>query len=243
MSNETVLVTGASRGLGLKISTYLLEKGCKVYAIARTLTKAAEALKEHHGDRFEFKRLDLSHNDSLITAVLEDFIGHDIALTGFVNNAATAYDDLITNVKLDPLETMFRVNVFSPILLTRTVLRNFLAHRTAGSIVHISSISVHTGYKGLAMYAATKGALEAFSKNTAREWGERKIRSNSVVCGFMETEMTGSLSEKQKNSIYRRNALKEPVSAESAAATVSYLLDSTSSSITGQSIRVDAGSI
>ena len=243
MSNETVLVTGASRGLGLTIATHLLSRGCKVYAIARTLSEAVEDLKERYDDRFQFKSLDLSNNQSLVPALFEDFIGHEVALTGFVNNAATAYDDLITNVKIEPLEDMFRINVFSPILLTRTVIRNFLAHRTAGSIVHISSISVHTGYKGLAMYASTKGALEAFSKNTAREWGERKIRSNTVVCGFMETDMTVSLSDKQKNSIYRRNALKQSVSPQSAAAMVDFLLGPKSSSITGQNIRVDAGAI
>ena len=89
---------------------------------------------------------------------------------GFVNNAAFAYDDL-TNMQLKKLKNMFEVNVFSPMLLTKYILRDMLLNKIEGSIVHVSSISAHTGYKGLSMYASTKGALESFSKNISREWG------------------------------------------------------------------------
>ena len=93
------------------------------------------------------------------------------------------------------------------------------------------------------MYASTKGAIEAFSKNTAREWGERKIRSNCVVAGFMETEMSSTLSEEQKERIYRRTALKEATRIDSVAGTIAYLLSDKAASITGQNIHVDSGTI
>ena len=112
-----------------------------------------------------------------------------------------------------------------------------------GSIIHISSISVHTGYKGLAMYASTKGALEAFSKNTAREWGEKGVRSNCLVAGFMETEMSATLSDDQKNRIYRRTSMKKPVDVYSVAQTIFFLLSDKANSITGQNIHVDNGTI
>lgn len=118
-----------------------------------------------------------------------------------------------------------------------------MLHNTKGSIVHLSSISVHTGYKGLSMYASTKGALEAFSKNTAREWGEPGIRSNCLVAGFMETEMSSSLSDDQKNRIYQRTSLKKPVEKTSVAATIAFLLSDEANSITGQNIHVDNGTI
>jgi len=123
------------------------------------------------------------------------------------------------------------------------VIRNMLLHKVQGSVVHISSISVHTGYKGLAMYASTKGALEAFSKNTAREWGERGIRSNAIVAGFMETSMSSTLSDEQKNRIYKRTSLKKPTSINSVANTIEYLLSESSASITGTSLHVDSGTI
>jgi 3-oxoacyl-[acyl-carrier protein] reductase len=164
-------------------------------------------------------------------------------LDGFVNNAASAYDDLITNLSYEELLGMYQINVFTPMLLTKYVIRNMLLHGTAGSIVHISSISVHTGYKGLSMYASSKGALEAFSKNTAREWGERGIRSNCVVAGFMETDMSASLNMEQKDRIYKRTALKKATDMESVSAMVEFLLSDRSCSVTGQNLFVDSGTI
>lgn len=128
-------------------------------------------------------------------------------------------------------------------MLTKFILRQMLLHNIKGSVVHISSISVHTGYKGLSMYASTKGALEAFSKNTAREWGEKGIRSNCLVAGFMETEMSSTLSDNQKNRIYQRTSMKQPVDVDSVAETIRFLLSDESKSITGQNIHVDNGTI
>ncbi len=118
-----------------------------------------------------------------------------------------------------------------------------ILHQQGGSIIHLSSISAHTGYKGLSMYAATKGALEAFSKNTAREWGTRGIRSNCVVAGFMETAMSAGLSDDQKARIYKRTSLKQATEVASVAKTISFLLTAGASSITGQAIVVDSGTI
>jgi 3-oxoacyl-[acyl-carrier protein] reductase len=93
------------------------------------------------------------------------------------------------------------------------------------------------------MYAATKGAIEAFSKTVAREFGTKKIRSNCVAPGFMETDMSRSLTEEDKKRIYQRNSLKEETKIESVAKAVLFLLDEESYSITGQVIHVDNGTI
>ena len=138
---------------------------------------------------------------------------------------------------------MYAVNVFTPMMITKYAIRNMLLHHTQGSIVHISSISAHTGYKGLAMYASSKGALEAFSKDTAREWGELGIRSNVVVPGFMETSMSSTLTDEQKDRIYKRTSLKQPTCIRSVAETVSFILSDKAASITGQNIHVDSGTI
>ena len=114
-------------------------------------------------------------------------------------------------------------------------------NNTNGSIVHISSVSVHTGYKGLAMYESTKGAIEAFSKNFAREWGARGIRSNCVACGFMDTDMSSTLTDEMRQKIYNRTSLMSETSKTSVAGTVEFLLSERSQSITGQCIHVDCG--
>jgi 3-oxoacyl-[acyl-carrier protein] reductase len=93
------------------------------------------------------------------------------------------------------------------------------------------------------MYAATKGALEAFSKNTAREWGEIGVRSNCVVAGFMETEMSNSLSDEQKQRIYNRTSLKKETNKNSVVDTIKFLISENADSITGQNLFVDCGTI
>ena len=138
---------------------------------------------------------------------------------------------------------MFRINVYSPMMLTKYAIRDMLVSKIKGSIVHISSVSAHTGYKGLAMYAATKGAIEAFSKGTAREWGVRGIRSNVVAPGFMETSISNSLTEEQQNKIYKRTSMKSATDINSVAKTITFLLSDAASSITGSVIRVDNGTI
>ena len=154
-----------------------------------------------------------------------------------------AYDDIITNINIDKLAMMFQTNVYTPMILTKYAIRNMLLHKVKGSIVHISSISAHTGYKGLAMYASSKAALEAFSKNTSREWGELGIRSNVIVPGFMETAMSATLSGEQKDRIYKRTSLKQATDINSVAETIAFLLSDKARSITGQNIHVDNGTI
>ncbi|MDY6068505.1 MAG: SDR family oxidoreductase [Opitutales bacterium] len=242
---KNVLLTGASRGLGLQICKTLLESGqYRVYATSRTKSQEIEILLKTFSGRLFYKAEDLGDAIAAKNALFaDDFIAHNIPLSGFVNNAAIAYDDLVSNLDIARTSDMFAVNVFTPMLLAKYAVRNMILNKVGGSIVHISSISAHTGYKGLAMYAATKGAIEAFSKSTAREWGQRGIRSNCVVCGFMQTDMGASLNNEQKEKIYKRTALKEPTSPQSVAQTVGFLLGENSKSITGQNLFVDSGTI
>lgn len=238
-----ILITGVSRGLGLITARKMLENGFNVIGINRKTSKELNQLLQDYSESFIFIEFDFSKIEKIKKEVFLPILKKDNQIIGFVNNAASAYDDIITNINNAQLTNMFNINVLSPIMLTKYIIRNMLLYRNAGSIVHISSISVHTGYKGLAMYASSKGALEAFSKNTAREWGIKKIRSNCVVAGFMETEMSSSLNVEQKNKIYKRTSLKSKTSIESVAETILFLISEKSKSITGQNIFVDSGTI
>jgi 3-oxoacyl-[acyl-carrier protein] reductase len=238
-----VLITGISKGLGLKAAELFLKKGANVYGISRSKSIELNDLLHQFPNSLQWIEYDLFNTEKIQQTIFKDWIGKGNPIHGLVNNAALAYDDIITNLNLDQLEKMYRVNVFAPMILTKFTIRQMLLHQTKGSIVHISSISAHTGYKGLSMYASTKGALEAFSKNTAREWGEMGIRSNCIVAGFMETEMSATLTDDQKNRIFNRTALKQPVDVNSVAETILYLLSDEAKSITGQNIHVDNGTI
>lgn len=237
------LVTGCSRGVGIEICRILLREGHTVYGVARSHTDEFKSLEVEYAGHLFFKSVDLSDSENVQKAVFKSFLDNKIQLHGFVNNAAMAYDDIVTNLKLHKLQAMYAVNVFTPMMLTKYAIRNMLLHHIRGCIIHISSISVHTGYKGLAMYASSKGALEAFSKDIAREWGGLGIRSNVVVPGFMETAMSATLTDEQKDKIYQRTSLKAATSVRSVAETIAFLLSEKACSITGQNVHVDNGTI
>ena len=242
-NKKNIIVTGASKGVGLKITSTLLKENCRVYAISRTKSDELIKISQKYKDDLEIIQYDLSDINNIDKVLFKDSIGFKNKIHGIVNNAAIAYDDIITNADCNELLKSYTLNVMSPIMLSKYVIRHFLLHRIKGSIIFISSISAHTGYKGLSMYASTKGALESFSKNCAREWGPRGIRSNCVVPGFMETAMSSSLTIDQKNRIYNRTCLKDATSINSVSNTVSFLLSDNSCSITGQNIFVDNGTI
>ncbi|WP_270166373.1 SDR family NAD(P)-dependent oxidoreductase [Paenibacillus sp. SYP-B4298] len=239
----SIIVTGSSKGVGKEITRKLLQDTQhRVIGISRSSNSETDELKAEYGARFHQISFDLSDTNGIKELYFNELkpLG---PIYGLVNNAAMAYDDLITNVSMERLLEMYQLNVFAAIHLTKYAIRDMMLHRTHGSIVFISSVSAHTAYKGLSMYASSKGAIEAFSKGLAREWGGAGIRSNCVVPGFMDTSMSASLTEEQKQRIYNRTALKAETSLESVAETVTFLLSDRARSITGQNIHVDSGTI
>lgn len=238
-----IIVTGDSKGVGREIVQQILsETDYGVIGISRSSEESAGDLLATYPERYKPLSFDLA-NVKDVKRLYLDKIKKIGPIYGVVNNAALAYDDIISNLNVDRLEEMFEVNVFSAMHLTKYALRDMLLHKIEGSIVHISSVCAHTGYKGLSMYAATKGAIEAFSKTTAREWGSKGIRSNCVVPGFMETSMSETLTEDQKGRIYQRTSLKKETDVSSVASTVLFLLSDKSHSITGTVVHVDNGTI
>lgn len=240
---KNILISGGSRGLGLVLVKNLLENGYSVYSISRKTSDELTELKNNFKEKLIIINYNLANSEGIEKELLSAELKFKIPFFAYINNAAVAYDDIVTNLDFDPLLKMYKVNVFSPMIITKYIIRNMLFNKINGSIIHLSSISVHTGYKGLAMYASTKGALEAFSKNTAREWGQKGIRSNCIVAGFMETDMNASLSKEQKDRIYNRTSLKQPTDPVSVASTIEHLISEKSKSITGQNIFVDSGTI
>lgn len=243
MSQKTILITGGSRGLGLVIVKTMLGRGWRVVSVQRQISEQLREWKTSHGEQLELFEFDLSNLRGLEETFRGQWLPQDQPVDGLVNNAAIAYDDLLTNWEGDRYHQMEAINVRAPMLLTKMAIRRMLLHRQSGSLVHVSSIAAHTGFKGLAMYGSTKGALESFSRGVAREWGSRQIRSNCVVPGFMETDMSQGLDEETRQKIYRRNALRIPTDPNCVAAMVVHLLSDASCSITGQNIFVDGGQL
>jgi len=236
-----IVVTGDTGATGLEICRRLLEESeFGVIGVGRRSSEAVEARVAAHSGRYRrvIARLDRPEE---VKSLYLDGIRPIGPVHGLVNNAAVAYDDLLTNARAESLRDMFAVNVLTTILMTKYAVRNMLLHETGGSIVHVSSVAAATGYAGLSMYAATKGALESFSRGVAREWGSRGIRSNCVAPGFMTTPMSQGLSPEQLERIVRRTAIRKETEISSVSAAVLYLLSPGSSSVTGTVLHVDAG--
>src|SRR5438552_8120314 len=137
---------------------------------------------------------------------------------------------MLTLMRDDQIETLARVNMIAPIILTKYVLRSMLIER-AGRIVNIASIvGGSTGYSGLSAYAATKASMIGFTRSLAREVGRMGINVNAVAPGFMDTEMTDGLESALREQIARRSALRRLPDVEAVANAVAYMLCATATS-------------
>jgi 3-oxoacyl-[acyl-carrier protein] reductase len=240
---RNVIVTGASRGLGLAIASALAAGGYRVIAIARSHSEPLRALTAAvAADRrgaVHFQPFDLNDTAGLAQLVASVRQAHG-AIYGLVNNAGLGTAGVLALMRDEDIEGLVRLNTLSPIVLTRYVVRSMMSARE-GRIVNISSIVATTGYHGLSAYSATKAALLGFTRSLAREVGELGITVNAVAPGFVATEMTRELSERQREQIMRRSALRRLPDPEDVAAAVEFLLSDKARNITGTTLTVDAG--
>ena len=181
---KNILLTGCSRGVGLETTKILINKGYNVYGVSRKLTDEYKELLTAYPKQVFFKSYDLVNVVDIQKDLFKNFISNSTPLHGFINNAALAYDDIITNLNIDKLNMMYKVNVFSPLNITKYAIRNMIYNRINGSIIHISSISVHTGYKGLAMYASSKGCFGRFFKKYSTRMGRKRDKIKLLSCWF-----------------------------------------------------------
>jgi 3-oxoacyl-[acyl-carrier protein] reductase len=235
-----VLVTGATRGLGLAISARLLADGYRVVASGRTPSDAFLALQSAHPQALAFMPLDLQDTTALHGYVRAVVAAHG-PIYALVNNAAVGHDGVLATMHDSQVAQMLRVNVEAPILLAKYCARSMLLQR-CGRIVNVGSIIAGTGFSGLSVYAASKAALAGFTRSLARELGRAGITVNTLAPGYMETEMTAGLQGDKLQAIRRRSPSGELARVEDAAAAVAYLLSADAERVTGTTLTVDAGS-
>jgi len=236
---RNVIVTGGSRGLGLGIARRLAGSGFRVIAIARREGTALASARAELGDRLHFQAADLAELANLPS--LMRGLRRDLGpIYGLVNNAALGTSGVLANMPDAAIERLIRLNVVSPIMLTKYAVRSMMA-ASAGRIVMISSVVGSTGFSGLSVYSATKASLLGFARSLAREVGALDITVNVVAPGFVDTEMTQDLTPGHRAQIARRSALKRMPEVEDIAAAVDYLFSSGARNVTGTVLTVDAG--
>ncbi|HEX5140881.1 MAG TPA: SDR family oxidoreductase [Dehalococcoidia bacterium] len=236
---QAILISGGSRGLGLYLAQSFLEAGNRVSTFARKMTPAVTSLLERHADDFLFEELDATDVEGLQAFVLAAHRRFG-SIDGLVNNAAIGQDELLVHTSVARVQEILQTNVLGPILLTRFVLKRMLLQASPGRIVNISSICGSRGYAGLSVYAASKGAIDAFTRCMAREVGEANILVNSVAPGFFASDMSSVLLPEQMDAIRRRTPTGRLTTEADVLAAVDLLLSS-DANIHGQTIPVDGG--
>ena len=240
---HNVVVTGGSRGIGLAIARRLAAAGYNVIAVAR---RESDELRETIGavvaqgiGGLHFRAFDLSETDA-IPALVKDLRDESGAIYGLVNNAGIGNEGLLATMHNSEIEALVRLNVLSPVILTKYIVRHMMADGE-GRIVNMSSIIASTGYNGLSVYGATKAAATGFTRSLAREVGKLGITVNAIAPGFIDTELTQTLSEDQRKRIAGRSALRRLPETDDVARMVEYLLGDGGRNITGSVLTVDAG--
>jgi len=240
---RNIIVTGGSRGIGLGIVRKLATSGFQVIAISRTRgtgldTVIRDAAEEGVGCVSYFQQ-DLGDIEAL-SDVARELRRQFGPIYGVVNNAGIGMSSLLCNMHAADIERLTRLNIISPLVFTKHLLRSMLAAR-AGRIVNISSIVAVTGYQGISAYSATKSAMLGFTRSLAREVGSVGITVNAILPGFVETEMTLDMDDASRQKIAHRSALGRLTTIDDVANTVDYLVSDQAHGITGSLMVVDAG--
>lgn len=241
---RNVVVTGASRGIGLAVARELARAGYCALAVARVETAelrgaADDARTQTPGD-IRFVSFDLEKLDEIadFTRSLREAHG---PIYGLVNNAGMSVEGMLARLREKDIERLVRLNVLAPILVARQAVRSMMASGE-GRIVNMSSIVATTGFSGLSVYAATKASMIGFTHSLAREVGALGITVNAVAPGFIETDLTAGSHPAQLEAIAHRSALKRLTKTEDVASAVGFLLSEKARNITGVVLTVDAGS-
>jgi 3-oxoacyl-[acyl-carrier protein] reductase len=239
LDGEVALVTGASRGIGAAIAERLAASGAKVIGTA-TSDAGAQAigarLAEHGGAGRVLNVTDGKAVDALIESIGTEFGPVSI----LVNNAGITRDQLLMRMKDDDWQAILDTNLTSVYRTSKAVMRGMMKARK-GRIINIASVVGLTGNPGQANYAAAKAGIIAFSKSLAREIGSRGITVNVVAPGFIDTDMTRSLTEDQRTALLGQIALGRLGAPDDIAQAVLFLASPAAAYITGETMHVNGG--
>jgi 3-oxoacyl-[acyl-carrier protein] reductase len=239
---RVAVVTGGGRGIGRAVAVRLANEGANVAISYRSNDVAAEEVAEEvraAGVRCEIFKGDVASPedvDALFKGVGEAFGPVEI----LVNNAGLTRDNLMMRMKESEFDDVLNTNLKGTYLCTRAALRPMIRARW-GRIVNVSSVVGLVGNAGQANYAASKAGIIGFTKSVAREVAQRGITANVVAPGYVETELTSSLSEEVKDQIRDQVPAGRFAEAEEVAEVVAFLAGEGAGYITGQTVAVDGG--
>ncbi len=241
---RVALVTGGSRGIGRDIALRLAQEGADVAVVYRSNEDAAGEVAEQArkaGVRCELFRGDVSSPED-VQAIFKDVTEAFGRLDILVNNAGITRDNLMMRMKDQEFDEVLEANLRGTYLCTKAALRPMVRSRW-GRIVNISSVVGLLGNAGQANYAASKAGIIGFTKSVAREVAQRGITANAIAPGYVETELTETLSEEVKARILAQVPVGRFAEPEEVAEAVAFLAGEGAGYITGQTLAVDGGMV
>ncbi len=242
LDGKIALVTGASRGIGRACAEALASQGALVivhYRSGEDAAKGVEAAIVAKGGKAETCAFDVADTGATETAI-EGLIKRHGRLDILVANAGISIDGLLLRLKDDDLDLLFHTNVRGAIVCARAATRSMMRTKR-GRVIFVSSVVGETGNGGQTAYAATKAALLGAAKSIAREYASRQITVNVLSPGFIDTDMTSSMTDAQREALVKAVPLGRTGSTADVAAACVYLASDEASYVTGQVLRVNGG--
>ncbi|WP_016956757.1 SDR family NAD(P)-dependent oxidoreductase [Catenovulum agarivorans] len=242
-SNKTILITGASGGIGFASAKLLARAGYSLILHGRNADKLAEVkaqlLTTNSAIRIEYLTADLAETD-VVASLFKQVQQFKLPLYGLVHCAGSLYEAPLMMLKPVEIHQQLQLHVTSAIELAQYASR-FMLRQKQGSIVFVSSVVANQGAAGQSVYAAAKSALSGLTKSLAKELGAQGIRVNCVSPGFIQTELVAHYNEQQQQSLQQQTMLKRLGQADDVAELIEFLLSDKASYITAQEIAVDGG--
>jgi 3-oxoacyl-[acyl-carrier protein] reductase len=239
-SPKVALVSGGSRGLGAELVSGFLERRYGVATLSRTKTTfIADLLRGRRSRQFVWSSLDIRDAEALQAFV--KMVGERLGrIDVLINNAGIAMEGILPTMRTRDIIEAVEANLVAALMLTRVCSR-FMLRQGSGCIINISSVHAVRGHSGVAVYSATKAALDGLTRSLARELGPRRIRVNSVAPGYFDSDMVVNMPQNEKQRIARRTPLGRLARIDEVASAVHFLASEEASFITGQTLVVDGG--
>ncbi len=235
---KIVIVSGASKGLGLAICQKLLKKKWIVAGFSRRTSFEIKNLQKKYKNNFYFDTFDITSLKKISIFVKK--ISKKGKIYGLINNAGIVNEELLVRQSKKDIKELIGINLLGPILLSSEVIK-YLMINGEGRIINISSIVAKSGYKGTAVYSSTKGALEGMTRALSRELGKRHVTVNAVAPGYMKTNLTKNMAKDKLEQIIRRTPAGRAGKVSDILGLINFLLKKEASFISGQTILVDGG--